>query len=79
MEGEINMAMLLVICKDCGEESSLRGYIEKEDLRGTRYENLMDTITEEELNEYRVILSGSRNLKVFPGIFKNSWYSKNVS
>lgn len=43
------MAMLLVICKDCGEESSLRGYIEKEDLRGTRYENLMDTITEEEL------------------------------
>lgn len=45
------MAMLQVICKDCGVESSLRGYIEKEDLRGTRYENLMNTITEEELNE----------------------------
>lgn len=45
------MAMLQVICKDCGEENSLRGWVEKEDLRGTKYENLIDTITEEELWE----------------------------
>lgn len=45
------MAMLQVACKDCGEESSLRGWVEKEDLRGTPYENLMDSITEEELNK----------------------------
>lgn len=43
------MAMLQVICKDCHEESSLRGWIEKEDLIGTKYENLMNTITEDEL------------------------------
>ncbi|MEE1255575.1 MAG: hypothetical protein UHN47_03565 [Lachnospiraceae bacterium] len=43
------MAMLQVVCKDCGEESSLRGWIEKEDLKGTKYEHLMATITEKEL------------------------------
>ena len=45
------MAMLQVICKDCNEESSLRGWIEKEDLIGTEYENRIDTITEKELYE----------------------------
>lgn len=45
------MAMLQVICKDCGEECSLRGWIEKDDLMGTEYENRIDTITEEELCE----------------------------
>lgn len=43
------MAMLQVVCKDCGEETSLRGWIVKEDLLGTEYEELMDTITDEEL------------------------------
>lgn len=43
------MAMLQVVCKDCGDETSLRGWIEKEDLIGTKYEYLMDTITEDEL------------------------------
>lgn len=43
------MAMLQVICKDCGQENSLRGWIEKEDLIGTKYQNLIDTITEDEL------------------------------
>lgn len=43
------MAMLQVKCKDCHIESSLRGWIEKEDLIGTKYENRMDSITEEEL------------------------------
>ena len=45
------MAMLQVICKDCKNENHLRGWIEKKDLLGTKYEKLMDTITEEELNE----------------------------
>lgn len=43
------MAMLQVICKKCGQESSLRGWIDKEDLVGTKYENLFNTITEDEL------------------------------
>lgn len=43
------MAMLQVICKKCRQESSLRGYVVKEDLIGTKYENLIDTITKEEL------------------------------
>lgn len=43
------MAMLEVFCKDCKCESSLRGWVEKEDLRGTDYEGLMDKITEDEL------------------------------
>lgn len=41
--------MLEVCCKDCGCEYSLRGWVEKEDLRGTAYEDRMDTITEDEL------------------------------
>lgn len=45
------MAMLQIICKKCGSENSLRGWIEKEDLIGTKYEHLMSTITEEELDE----------------------------
>lgn len=43
------MAMLQVECRDCLSSHSLRGYIEKEDLIGTKYEHLMDTITEDEL------------------------------
>lgn len=43
------MAMLQVECSDCLSTHSLRGYVEKEDLVGTKYEHLMDTITEEEL------------------------------
>ncbi|MFR5393477.1 MAG: hypothetical protein ACLTG6_07860 [Roseburia faecis] len=43
------MAMLQIVCKDCGAEESLRGWIAKEDLLGTEYEELMDTITDEEL------------------------------
>lgn len=30
--------MLTVTCYDCGEMYSLRGWIEKEDLRGTQFE-----------------------------------------
>jgi len=44
------MAMLQVRCKDCGLENHLRGWIDKNDLKGTKYEHLMDTITEEELS-----------------------------
>ena len=43
------MAMLSVICNDCGGMFSLRGWIEKEDLKNTPYENKIDTITEDEL------------------------------
>ncbi len=43
------MAMLEVECKDCHEHKSLRGWVEKEDLIGTKYESLIDTITEDEL------------------------------
>lgn len=43
------MAMLQVECSDCLSIHSLRGYVEKEDLVSTKYEHLMDTITEEEL------------------------------
>lgn len=43
------MAMLEVICNDCKTETSLRGWVEKEDLKGNSYENLTDTITEDEL------------------------------
>ena len=45
------MAMLQVVCKRCRSENSLRGWIEREDLIGTKYEHLMNTITEEELYE----------------------------
>ncbi len=44
-----NMAMLEVVCRDCNSETSLRGWLEKEDLKGTEYEHFMDTITEDEL------------------------------
>ena len=43
------MAILQVECSDCLFTASLRGYVEKEDLVGTKYENLIDTITEDEL------------------------------
>ena len=43
--------MLTVTCYDCGEMYSLRGWIEKEDLRGTQFEEKMDRITDTELNE----------------------------
>jgi len=43
------MAMLQVECNDCLSSHSLRGYIEREDLVGTLYENRIKTITEEEL------------------------------
>lgn len=43
--------MLTVTCYDCGEMYSLRGWIKKEDLRGTQFEEKMDRITDTELNE----------------------------
>lgn len=43
--------MLTVTCNDCGEMFSIRGWIEKEDLKNTPYENAMNTITEEQLTE----------------------------
>ena len=43
--------MLTVTCYDCGEMYSLRGWIEKEDLRGTQFEEKIDTITDAELSE----------------------------
>lgn len=46
--------MLIVNCCDCGEMFSLRGWIEKEDLKGTPYENLINTITDEELRKLEV-------------------------
>lgn len=56
------MAMLTVICNDCGGMFSLRGWIEKKDLKNTPYEKSMDTITNEQLNEL------SRK-----GIIKDEW------
>lgn len=43
--------MLQVECMDCHQRASLRGWVEKEDLIGTEYESLMDSITEDELWE----------------------------
>ena len=43
--------MLTVTCNKCQEMYSLRGWIEKEDLKGTEYENRIDTISKEELKE----------------------------
>lgn len=43
--------MLTLTCNDCGEMFSLRGWIEKEDLKNTPYENVMNTITDEQLQE----------------------------
>lgn len=45
------MAMLNIVCHNCGYMDSLRGWLEKEDLIGTKYEDRMDSITEEELND----------------------------
>ena len=41
--------MLTVTCYDCGEMYSLRGWIDKEDLRSTQFEGKIDTITDAEL------------------------------
>lgn len=43
--------MLTVFCNDCGEMFSLRGWIEKEDLKNTPYESTIDAITDEQLHE----------------------------
>lgn len=45
------MAMLQVYCKDCGNETYFRGWVEREDLKGTKYEDRIDTITDDELWE----------------------------
>ena len=45
------MAILQIECGKCHQSFSLRGYIEKEDLLGTEYESLMNTITDNELCE----------------------------
>ena len=42
--------MLTICCNQCGEMYSLRGWIEKEDLRGTQFEEKMNRITDTELN-----------------------------
>lgn len=44
------MAVLTVYCKKCKHDSSLCGFIQRSDLRGTKYENKMNTITDEELD-----------------------------
>ena len=44
------MAVLTVYCKKCKQDSSLCGFIKKSDLKGTKYESLMSTITDEELD-----------------------------
>lgn len=54
--------MLTVICKKCHSEFSLRGWLEKEDLKGTSYENKINTITEDELQELEQ-----------KGIIKDEW------
>lgn len=45
------MAMMQVVCNKCGFNMPMRGWVEKEDLIGTKYEYLMDTITKDELNK----------------------------
>jgi DNA-directed RNA polymerase subunit M/transcription elongation factor TFIIS len=54
--------MLTVICKKCHSEFFLRGWLEKEDLKGTSYENKINTITEDELQELEQ-----------KGIIKDEW------
>ncbi len=44
------MAVLTVYCKKCKQDSSLCGFIKKSDLKGTKYESLMNTITDKELD-----------------------------
>lgn len=56
------MAMLTVICNDCGEMHSLRGWISKEDLKNTPYEKIMNKITDEQLKELES-----------KGIIKDEW------
>ena len=41
--------MAQVVCRKCRSGTPLRGWVEKEDLIGTEYEHLMDSITEQEL------------------------------
>lgn len=43
--------MLTVCCYECGAMYALRGWIEKEDLKNTPYENMINTITDEQLHE----------------------------
>ena len=50
-KGVIFMAMMQVVCRKCGNETPMRGWIEKEDLKGTKYEHLIDIITEEQLDD----------------------------
>ena len=54
--------MLTVFCKKCHSENSLRAWLEKEDLKGTPYENKINTITEDELQELEQ-----------KGIIKDEW------
>ncbi len=54
--------MLTVDCKNCHSTFSLRGWLEKEDLKGTSYENKINTITEDELQELEQ-----------KGIIKDEW------
>lgn len=44
------MAVLTVYCKKCKQDNSLCGFIKRSDLKGTKYENRMNTITDEELD-----------------------------
>ncbi len=48
------MPMLSIICNDCGNKDSLRGWVEKQDLIGTKYEHMIDSITEEELYDLEI-------------------------
>lgn len=45
------MAMLSVFCNECGGMFSLRGWIDREDLKNTLYESVMNTISDEQLTE----------------------------
>lgn len=38
-----------VICEDCHNETSLRGFVTRDDLIGTKYEKVKDFITDDEL------------------------------
>lgn len=65
--------MLTVTCNDCGKMFSIRGWIEKEDLKNTPYENVMNTITDEQLTElYRNGFVQSAVLKMSFGNKLNS-------
>lgn len=48
--GKIKM-MLTVSCCECGEMYSLRGWVTKEDLIGTEFENRIDSIDDKKLHE----------------------------